>query len=179
MTRVKWAFRDRLTGWAFQRFSIYVAPFVIVLGSVAVMLWAPRQFWRAHTQVSRFPWVCRTAGAVDFILTCRQAAPAAAANARCALLVNDTRVAEVAPAEDWSSFRFTAPASLARPGVNWLEIHWPPEPAGAEEALEWAASELEQGRRFTLLPVFGEIHSLAAVQPSEVAGQGDRARGVD
>ncbi|MBN3853422.1 EAL domain-containing protein [Paraburkholderia sp. Ac-20340] len=44
MTGDKWAFRDRLTGWAFQRFSMYVAPFVIALGSITVLLWAPRQF---------------------------------------------------------------------------------------------------------------------------------------
>ncbi|WP_353557211.1 EAL domain-containing protein [Paraburkholderia terrae] len=44
MTSVKWAFRDRLTGWAFLRFSVYVAPFVIALGTVAVLLWGPRQF---------------------------------------------------------------------------------------------------------------------------------------
>ncbi|SOE54433.1 hypothetical protein SAMN05446635_0722 [Burkholderia sp. OK233] len=55
MTRVKWAFRDRLTGWAFQRFSVYVAPFVIVLGSVAVMLWAPRQFDTTGTVPLSFP----------------------------------------------------------------------------------------------------------------------------
>jgi hypothetical protein len=55
MTSVKWAFRDRLTGWAFQRFSVYVAPFVIVLGSVAVMLWAPRQFDTTGTVPLSFP----------------------------------------------------------------------------------------------------------------------------
>ncbi|MFL9959392.1 EAL domain-containing protein [Paraburkholderia nemoris] len=55
MTRVKWAFRDRLTGWAFQRFSVYVAPFVIVLGSLAVMLWAPRQFDTTGTVTLSFP----------------------------------------------------------------------------------------------------------------------------
>ncbi|WP_434718370.1 EAL domain-containing protein [Paraburkholderia sp. A1BS-2L] len=44
MTGLKWAFRDRLTGWSFQWFSVYVAPFVIALGSIAVLFWAPRQF---------------------------------------------------------------------------------------------------------------------------------------
>ncbi|WP_250453095.1 EAL domain-containing protein [Caballeronia sp. ATUFL_M2_KS44] len=44
MTSDKRAFRDRLTSWAFLRFSVYVAPCVIALGTLAVMLWAPRQF---------------------------------------------------------------------------------------------------------------------------------------
>lgn len=55
MTGVKWAFRDRLTGWAFQRFSVYVAPFVIALGSIAVLLWAPRQFDTTGTIPLSFP----------------------------------------------------------------------------------------------------------------------------
>lgn len=44
MTRNKWASRHRLTGWVFRQFSVYIAPFVIVLGSIAALLWAPRQF---------------------------------------------------------------------------------------------------------------------------------------
>ncbi|WP_417629192.1 putative bifunctional diguanylate cyclase/phosphodiesterase [Paraburkholderia denitrificans] len=44
MTSDTWTFRDRLTGWIFGRFSVYVAPILIVLGSIAVVLWAPRQF---------------------------------------------------------------------------------------------------------------------------------------
>ncbi len=43
MTSVKWPFRDRLTNWAW-RFSAYVAPFLLALGTIAVLLWAPRQF---------------------------------------------------------------------------------------------------------------------------------------
>jgi diguanylate cyclase (GGDEF)-like protein len=57
MTSVKWAFRDRLTGWAFRRFSVYVAPFVIALGSFAVLLWAPRQFDTTGTVPLSFPVV--------------------------------------------------------------------------------------------------------------------------
>ncbi|CAB3739090.1 putative bifunctional diguanylate cyclase/phosphodiesterase [Paraburkholderia rhynchosiae] len=55
MTTVKWAFRDRLTGWAFQRFSVYVAPFVIALGSIGVLLWAPQQFDTTGTVSLSFP----------------------------------------------------------------------------------------------------------------------------
>lgn len=55
MTSVKWAFRDRLTGWAFHRFSVFVAPFVIVLGSVVVMLCLPRQFDTMGTVTLSFP----------------------------------------------------------------------------------------------------------------------------
>ncbi|MGI4856076.1 MAG: EAL domain-containing protein [Janthinobacterium lividum] len=44
MTSFKRAFRDQLTEWAFQRFSVYIAPFVIVLGSFAAVLWGPLQF---------------------------------------------------------------------------------------------------------------------------------------
>ena len=55
MTGVKWAFRDRLTGRALHRFSVYIAPFVIALGSIAVMFWAPRQFDTSGTLQLSFP----------------------------------------------------------------------------------------------------------------------------
>ena len=61
MKRVKWAFRDRLTGWAFHRFSVFVAPFVIALGSVVVMLWLPRQFDTTGPVTLSFPVVADTA----------------------------------------------------------------------------------------------------------------------
>jgi len=54
MTSDKWTFRDRLTSWAFLRFSVYVAPFVIALGTIAVMFWAPRQFDTTGTVPLRF-----------------------------------------------------------------------------------------------------------------------------
>ena len=57
MTGVRGAFRDRLTGWAFHRFSVFIAPFVIALGSIAVMLWAPRQFDTTGTVRLSFPVV--------------------------------------------------------------------------------------------------------------------------
>ncbi|WP_421380855.1 putative bifunctional diguanylate cyclase/phosphodiesterase (plasmid) [Paraburkholderia sp. DD10] len=80
MTRNKWAFRDRLTGWAFQRFSVYVAPFVIVLGSLAVMLWAPRQFDTTGTVQLSFPAIAdpsATFSPADAIARLRNTAPTA------------------------------------------------------------------------------------------------------
>jgi hypothetical protein len=64
MTSVKWPFRDRLTGWAYLRFSVYVAPFVIALGSIAVMLWAPRQFDTTGTVALSFKVIADPASAL-------------------------------------------------------------------------------------------------------------------
>ncbi len=80
MTRVKWAFRDRLTGWAFQRFSVYVAPFVIVLGSIAVLFWAPRQFDTTGMVALSFPVIpdpSATLSPAAAIARLRDAAPTA------------------------------------------------------------------------------------------------------
>jgi diguanylate cyclase (GGDEF)-like protein len=80
MTSVKWAFRDRLTGWAFLRFSVYVAPFVIALGSVAVMLWTPRQFDTTGTVQLSFPAIAdpsATLSPADAIARLRDTAPTA------------------------------------------------------------------------------------------------------
>ncbi|WP_024904644.1 putative bifunctional diguanylate cyclase/phosphodiesterase [Robbsia andropogonis] len=57
MIRFKWAFRDRLTGWAVHRFSIFVAPFVIAFGSILVILCLPRQFDTSGPITLSFPVV--------------------------------------------------------------------------------------------------------------------------
>ncbi len=57
MARIKRAFRDRLTGWLFQRFSVYVAPFVIALGTLGVLLWAPHEFDTTGAVKLAFPVV--------------------------------------------------------------------------------------------------------------------------
>ena len=44
IARKNWIFRDRLTGWAFRSFSMYVVPVIIVLASAMILLWAPQQF---------------------------------------------------------------------------------------------------------------------------------------
>jgi diguanylate cyclase (GGDEF)-like protein len=44
-----------LTGWAYRRFSMYVAPSVIALGTLVVMLWAPYQFDTTGTVPLSFP----------------------------------------------------------------------------------------------------------------------------
>ncbi|AXF12694.1 diguanylate cyclase (plasmid) [Paraburkholderia graminis] len=65
MITVRRVFWDRLTAWAFQRFSVYVAPFVIGLGSVAVLLWAPHQFDTSGTVPLSFPVVADPSGALS------------------------------------------------------------------------------------------------------------------
>lgn len=65
MTSVKWAFRDRLTGWAFQRFSVYVAPFVIALGTIAVLFGAPHQFDTKGTVPLSFPVIADPSAALS------------------------------------------------------------------------------------------------------------------
>lgn len=110
MTRVKWAFRDRLTGWAFHRFSVYVAPFVIVLGSVAVMLWAPRQFDTTGTVTLSFPVIADRSAALS----------PAAALARLRDTVPTTRFStRLSETPFW--FLLTAPA-LASKGASFIDL---------------------------------------------------------
>lgn len=54
MTSSPWTLRDRLTGWAFHQFSVFIVPFVIVLGSAAALLWAPHQFDTTGTRPLSF-----------------------------------------------------------------------------------------------------------------------------
>ncbi|WP_027802344.1 putative bifunctional diguanylate cyclase/phosphodiesterase [Paraburkholderia dilworthii] len=80
MTTGKWAFRDRLTSWAFQRFSVYVAPFVIALGSITVLLWAPRQFDTTGTVPLTFAVIAdpsATLSPADAVARLRNIAPTA------------------------------------------------------------------------------------------------------
>ncbi|REE07457.1 diguanylate cyclase/phosphodiesterase [Paraburkholderia sp. BL27I4N3] len=65
MTGVKWAIRDRLTGWAFHRFSVFTAPFVIALGSIAVVLWEPHQFDTAGMVRLSFPVIADPSAALS------------------------------------------------------------------------------------------------------------------
>ncbi len=110
MTSVKWAFRDRLTGWAFRRFSVYVAPFVIALGSIAVMLWAPRQFDTTGMAALSFPVVADPSATLS---------PAAAM----------TRLRDVAPTARFSThlaetpfwFLLTVPA-LESEGAAFIDL---------------------------------------------------------
>jgi hypothetical protein len=129
----------------------------------------PAHFCRAHTSASRFPWVSRSPREVVFEITCRRppATPPAkpADPAECPLLVNGVPAGQLSLIAEWRTSRWSVPADLVKTGVNWLEIRWPIELPGGEEAIRRAALDLEQSRSLTLLPVFAEISSLRAVQP--------------
>lgn len=116
-------------------------------------------FHRAYSPVSRFPWVCREPAGVAFALTCRRTTETAAP---CEIRVNGTPMEEIAPGPGWTVFRFTAPSGVVQAGVNWLEIRWSLDLPPAEEQIAQAAGDLENGRPYTLVPVFAEIHSLTA-----------------
>lgn len=117
-------------------------------------------FHRAYSPISRFPWVCREPAAVSFELTCRRTAEV---TAPCRILVNDMPSEEMAPGPAWTTFRFTAPSGRVRAGVNWLEIRWSLDLPPGEDQISQAADDLENGRPYTLVPVFADIHSFTAV----------------
>ncbi len=123
----------------------------------------PFRFRRAHAPISRYPWVCRASREVTFELTCRRGD--ASGPAEFQALVNGAPVAHLSFGPKWSTQRFHAPADMVRPGVNWLEIHWPVDLSKGAEAIEHIARELEHDRVVPLRPVFAELSSLRAVQP--------------
>jgi hypothetical protein len=124
-------------------------------------IWETGYFFRAHSPISRFPWIGRAAEAVAFDLTCRRTAEV---NAECQVLVNGEPLVEISPGSSWETFRFHAAAERVRPGLNWLEIRWSLDLPPTEDAIEGIARDLESGRTISLRPVFAEIHFLRAAR---------------
>ncbi len=122
----------------------------------------PTHFRRAYSPTSRYPWVSRAPREVAFELNCRR--PAAAGPGECQVRINGTSVARLPLTNEWTTQRFSAPASGVRSGVNLLEIDWPTDLPGGTEEIEHVAREHEHGRTVPLLPVFAEISSLTAIQ---------------
>jgi hypothetical protein len=123
------------------------------------VLWEGSYFYRAYSTVSSFPWVCRAPHEVGLVLTCRRTA---AVHVPCQVLVNGAPLLVISPGAAWETFRFTASASQVRAGVNWLEIRWSADLPPGEERIAQAAEEIENGRPYSLVPVFAEIHTFTA-----------------
>jgi hypothetical protein len=99
---------------------------------------------------------------VAFELTCRRRD--ATDFSECRLWINGSCAGRLSLTPGWSTYRFSSPAELVRTGVNWLEIDWPLDPPGGEEAIQMIAGELELRRYIPMVPVFAEIFSLTAVE---------------
>lgn len=116
------------------------------------------EYRRCYAASVRFPLVCRSAMPVRLELTLRQ--PSMAVDGAAATLaINGTVQWEIPLARQWTTHSFTAGRELLRPGVNRIEVGWPPPVA----SLDSAAHRIERGQTYDLLPVFGEIHSFIAV----------------
>ncbi|HLX09296.1 MAG TPA: hypothetical protein VKY89_15705 [Thermoanaerobaculia bacterium] len=136
-------------------------PYNLPSHAVREGLWYPQHFFRAYADVSRFPLVANGAAPVAFELTLRQGGGAGDADGG-ALLVNGIALGPLPMSDRWTTRRFLAPAASLRPGVNWIEVRWPPRLPPAAAALDDQARRIEQGRPYCLLPVRGEIHTFTA-----------------
>lgn len=122
----------------------------------------PAHFQRVYSPTSRYPWVSRESGEVAFMLNCRRVGTGDPGE--CHVRINGICVTYLPLTSEWSTLRFSAPSSLVRSGVNWLEIDWPTDLPSGEEEIEYIAREHEHGRCIPLLPAFAEISSLNATQ---------------
>jgi len=126
-------------------------------------LWWSSFFHRVYDPVSRFPLVCRSAGEpVTLELTWRTPAPEAV-NREGTVMVNGIPVADLRSNSRWITQRLTLDAGLLREGMNTIEVRWPVALGPGEDGIERAASDLERGLPYLLLPTFAEIHSFRAL----------------
>jgi hypothetical protein len=125
-------------------------------------LWWSSFFQRVYDSTSRFPLVCHSTGEpVALELTWRTPA-AGEGGAEGAVLVNGSPVANLRPSSRWITQRLPLAAGLLQEGMNTIEIRWPVALGRGEAGIERAASDLERGLPFILLPAFAEIHAFRA-----------------
>lgn len=117
-------------------------------------------FYKATTTSSGFRLVCGSSHAVNFILAPR--VRGAGAGQTISVWVNGVRVYELAATDRWTTATFSVPATLIRPGLNYIEIHWPIPRWSCKEWKNRVAERLEAGEASDVVPIFGEIHSFRA-----------------
>ena len=112
---------------------------------------------------------CLVAGAgqdVELELTARRPGPAAPA----AVSVNGRPAGALPVGETWTRGTVRLPAASLRPGLNRLDVAWPPPPAADADPFRSACERLELGLAADLHPVFAEVWSLLA-RPAEASEQ--------
>jgi hypothetical protein len=114
-----------------------------------------RAFHTATARRSRLAFgVTRPAGSlVDLIYRGK-----AAGGPGATVAVNGKLVGTLPPAASWTPARLEIPATVLRPGVNWLSIDWPIPDIDAERALAADCSAMARGEFPFMLPVFGELY---------------------
>jgi len=83
--------------------------------------------------------------------------------------VGGAQVAALTLGARWTRHDFSASRSLLQPGMNRVQVSWPP-PGLGDAPLSRIASRLELGLPVDLHPVFGEISSFrvaARLAPSQ------------
>jgi hypothetical protein len=129
------------------------------IGSHSRFLVDRRQdFYKATTRTTTLPLVCEKPEPLNFSVTMK--VPDASANQTISLRLNGSLVAEIPATERWTTTSFSAPAGLAHPGVNQVEIDWPMPAWSGEKQRAHVADCLEAGELVEITPLFGLIHSL-------------------
>jgi hypothetical protein len=115
------------------------------------------EFYKATARKTTFPLVCDKPQPLNFALTMK--VPDVGADQTIALRLNGELLIEIPATECWTTSRFSAPARLARHGLNEVEIRWPMSAWSGEKHREHIAECLEVGEAVEITPMFGLIHS--------------------
>ncbi len=117
-----------------------------------------RATYRAPWPVSSFCLVGDGRQDVELELTARRPGPATPA----AVTVNGRPAGALPMGETWTRGTLRLPAASLRPGLNRLDVAWPPPPAADADPFRSACERLELGLAADLHPVFAEVWSLLA-----------------
>ena len=115
------------------------------------------EFYKATARNTTFLLVCDKPEPLKFSLTMK--VPNVSASETISLHLNGSLVAEVAASDRWTTSTCSAPAGLAHPGLNQVEISWPLPVWSHEKWRERVADSLEAGELIEIIPMFGLIHS--------------------
>ncbi len=115
----------------------------------------PRYYFHATAERSRFAFSLGGQCAGSLSLTYRM--PDAPGHSAAEISVNDSVVGTVAAHPDWAGVTIEIPASVTRPGVNWVSIRWPVPATDAQAHFAAAATAMARGEFPCVYPVFGEL----------------------
>jgi hypothetical protein len=115
----------------------------------------PRYYFHATTERSRLAFNLGGQRAGTLSLTYRM--PGASEHSAAEISVNDSAVGTIGAHPGWTGAAIEIPASVTRPGVNWVSIRWPVPATDAEEHFGAAATAMARGEFPCVFPVFGEL----------------------
>ncbi len=120
-----------------------------------------KRYVDCYHEISAFALVTSEGAPLRLTLTCRLPY-AASGNESLTLRVNGERIAEYPLNRRWSTEFVYVPAYYVRPGLNRVELCWPPRSIDGSVQIAAAVAALERGQMPATVAVTGQIEQFVA-----------------